>query len=99
MRILEAAPDRVAVSVENVTSIRLLLVTLFPPNGVQSVHILERQPDGGWGYYTLMRTRASSSFLTGSFASSYVNRAIAFYRHIAGIPEDAERSEERRVGK
>ena len=90
MRILEAAPDRVAVSVENVTSIRLLLVTLFPPNGVQSVHILERQPDGGWGYYTLMRTRANSSFLTGSFASSYVNRAVAFYRHIAGIPEDAE---------
>jgi len=78
------------VSVENVTSIRLLLVTLFPPNGVQSVHILERQPDGGWGYYTLMRTRANSSFLTGSFSSSYVNRAVAFYRHIAGIPEDAE---------
>ena len=90
MRVLEAAPDRVAVSVENVTSIRLLPVTLFPPNGVQSVHILERQPDGGWGYYTLMRTRANSSFLTGSFASSYVNRSVAFYRHIAGIPGDAE---------
>jgi len=90
MRVLEAAPDRVAVSVENVTGIRLLLVTLFPPNGVQTVHILERQPDGSWGYYTLMRTRANSSFLTGTFASSYVNRAIAFYRHIAGIPGNAE---------
>src|SRR5437764_1167248 len=37
MRVLEAAPHRVAVSVENVTGIRLLLVTLFPPHGVQSV--------------------------------------------------------------
>lgn len=90
MRALEARPDRIVVAVENVTSIRLLLITLFPPGSVQWVHFLERQADGGWGYYSLMRTRASSSFLTGGFASSYVNRAAAFYRHIAGIPDEGE---------
>ena len=50
--------------------------------------VLEWQPDGGWGYYSLMRTRADSSFLTGGYASSYVNRDAAFYRHIAGLPAE-----------
>jgi hypothetical protein len=72
-----------------VTSIRLTLITLFPPGSAQMVHILERQLDGGWGYYNLSRTRASSSFLSAGFESSYVNRA-ALYRHIAGIPGDRE---------
>lgn len=89
MRALEVRPDRIVIAVENVTSIRLLLFTLFPPGSIQSLHFLERQPDGGWGYYSLMRTRADSSILTGGFASSYVNRAVAFYRHIAGILPDA----------
>lgn len=89
MRVLEATPDRLVVAIENVTSIRLLLLTLFPPESVQTVDFLERQSDGSWGYYSLLRTRASSSFLTGGFQSSYVNRAVAFYRHIAGIQEDA----------
>jgi len=88
MHALEARPDRIVIAVENVTSIRLLLFTLFPPGSVQSLHFLERQPDGGWGYYSLTRTRANSSFLTGGFASSYVNRAAAFYRHIAGLPAE-----------
>jgi hypothetical protein len=88
MRALEARLDRIVIAVENVTSIRLLLFTLFPPGSVQSLHFLERQPDGGWGYYSLTRTRANSSFLTGGFASSYVNRAAAFYRHIAGLPAE-----------
>lgn len=86
MRAVETTTDRIVITMENVDRIRLLLVTLFPPGSVQSIHILERQPDGGWAYYSLLRTRASSSLLTGGFASSYVNRAVAFYRHIAGMP-------------
>lgn len=89
MTVLEAGPDRLVVAMENVTAIRLLLMTLFPPEAAQTVDFLERQRDGSWGYYSLMRTRADSSFLTGGFTSSYVNRAAAFYRHIAGIPQDA----------
>ena len=88
MRAIEVRPDRIVIAVENVSSIRLLLLTLFPPGSIQSLHFLERQPDGGWGYYGLMRTRADSSFLTGGFVSSYVNRAAAFYRHIAGLPTE-----------
>jgi uncharacterized protein DUF6675 len=90
MTVLEARPDRVVIGIENVTSIRLLLITLFPPGSAQTTDFLERQPDGSWGYYSLVRTRASSSMLTGTFLSSYVNRAVAFFRHIAGIPEEAQ---------
>jgi len=90
MRAIEVRPDRVVIAQENVTSIRLLLITLFPPGSIETIHILERQPDGSWGYYSLTRTRASSSLLTGGFTSSYVNRSVAFYRHIAGVAGDSE---------
>lgn len=90
MSVLDAEADRMVVAIENVTGIRLLLLTLFPPGSVQTVDFLERQPDGGWGYYSLTRTRASSSFMTGGFLSSYVNRAAAFFHHIAGNSEGAE---------
>jgi uncharacterized protein DUF6675 len=90
MTVLAAEPDRVVIGIENVSSIRLLLITLFPPGSVQTMDFMERQRDGSWGYYSLVRTRASSSMLTGTYLSSYVNRAVAFFRHIAGIPEAAQ---------
>jgi hypothetical protein len=81
-RAMDAGQSRIAIAVENVASVRLMSITLFPPGSVQTVHILERQSDGGWGYYNLTRTRASSSLLSGGFAPSRVNRAVTFYRSL-----------------
>jgi hypothetical protein len=88
MRVLEKGPDRVTITVENVTSVRFLLVPLFAPGDVRCTSYLERLSPGVWGYYGLWGILAGAQ--TSGHEASSVNRALAFYRHIAGIPTDQE---------
>ena len=88
MRVLENGPDRVTVAVENVTSVRFLLVPLFAPGDLRCTSYLERLSPGVWGYYGLWGIRAGAQ--TSGHEASSVNCALAFYRHIAGIPTDQE---------
>jgi hypothetical protein len=93
IRVHEVERDRLVVAVENVTAVKLLLVTLFAPGTLQSVYFLDRlSPDEGvWGYYSLTRNAAPmASSLVGGHEASYLNRAVALYRHVAGIPTDKE---------
>jgi hypothetical protein len=88
MRVLEKGPDRVTITVENVTSVRFLLVPLFAPGDVRCTSYLERLSPGVWGYYGLWGILAGAQ--TSGHEASSVNRALAFYRHVAGIPTDQE---------
>jgi hypothetical protein len=90
MRILEATADRLAFEVENVAAIRYLFLPLFDPGEMQWVYFLDRESDNVWRYYSLVRTGRNSSRLATEHESSSINRAIAFYRVLAGIPTDQE---------
>jgi hypothetical protein len=91
MQVRESGPDRLVVETENVTGIRLLLVTLFQPRSVQTVHYFQRLSPNSWGYYSLSRTtEAGSSSAVDGHAASYVNRAAAYYRLMAGVPTDRD---------
>ena len=91
MRVRERLPNRLVVEMENVTGMRLLLATLFQPKTLQTVHFFERIAPNSWGYYSLTRTtEAGSSSVVDGHAASYVNRAAAYYRFLAGIPTDRE---------
>ena len=90
MHIAEASADRIVFDVENVSVMRYSLVTLFHPGEMQSVYFLDRESDGVWRYYSIARTgRTASRLATGHEASS-INRAVAFYRSLVGIPTDQE---------
>ncbi|NOG74067.1 DUF6675 family protein [Roseicella sp. DB1501] len=89
MRVLEKQPERLVISVDNVTPVRLFLLTLFAPGDLQTTFFLERLPERGtWGYYGLWGLR-TNAFTSGHKASS-INRAVAMFRHTAGIPTDQE---------
>jgi len=90
MTVRERSPARAVIAIENVTPIRFLFVTLFPPRALQSMEFIERVSSGVWGVYLLTRTGDGTSALAASHEASYVNRAVAIYRHLAGIPTDAE---------
>jgi hypothetical protein len=91
MRVLESSLDRIVVGIENVTSIRVVVVTLFQPGALQVVHILHRLSPTSWGYYSLSRTtQEGSSSMAGGHEASYVNRTAALYRFIAGVPTDLD---------
>jgi hypothetical protein len=90
MRILKVSPDRLVVSTENVSTLRYLLIPLFQPGEIQSVYFLERESPDVWRYYSIARTGKNASSLTAGHEASSINRAVAYYRQMAGIPTDSE---------
>jgi hypothetical protein len=90
IRVLEAGPDRLCFSIENISLIKLWMVTLFGPGDLQSFHVLDRQLPTTWTYYGLFRTGLGANRLTGGHERSYENRAVAYYRFLAGIPTNLE---------
>jgi hypothetical protein len=90
MRVVESSADRIVFSVENVGAMRYLLFTLFDAGEMQSIHFLDRESPDVWRYYGLVRSGERTSGLVTARPSSSINRAVAFYRHYAGIPTDQE---------
>jgi hypothetical protein len=90
MHIAEASADRLVFDVENVSIMRYFLVTLFHPGEVQSIYFLDRESDNVWRYYSIARTGRNASRLATGHRSSSINRAVAFYRSLVGIPTDQE---------
>jgi hypothetical protein len=88
MRVIARTPDRVVVSVANASPVRAMLLTLFAPAELQTTYFLDRLGPDDWGYYGL--SGATTGLLTGGHAASFINRAVAAYRHFVGIPTDQE---------
>jgi hypothetical protein len=87
MQVKQAGPSRLVIAIENVTAVRRFLITFFEPGDLQSVHYLERNGPGLWSYYGLAWAGEHGPSLLQMPDASYVNRAIAFYRHFAGSPD------------
>ncbi len=85
LRALAAEEDRLVVEVANVSAIGLTFVTLFQEEGLLSLHFLERLDGDLWGYYALAAVREGS---VAGDTKSVVNRAVAFYRFLRGVPGD-----------
>jgi len=90
MHIAEVSADRLVFDVENVSLMRYFFVTLFHPGDMQSVYFLDRESDNVWRYYSITRTGRNASRLATGHESSSINRAVAFYRSLVGIPTDQE---------
>jgi hypothetical protein len=68
---------------------RYLLIPVFRPGGVQSIYFLDRESDVVWRYYNIVRTGINASRFASN-ESSAINRSVAFYRYMVGIPTDQE---------
>jgi hypothetical protein len=90
MHVKEASSDRLVFEVENISVMSRFFVTLFHPGEVQSIYYLDRESDNVWRYYSLVRTGRNASWLATGHPSSSINRAVAFYRSLVGIPTDQE---------
>jgi hypothetical protein len=90
LHIAEVSSDRLVFDLENVSTMRYLFVTLFQPGEMQSIYFLDRESADVWRYYSIARTGRNASRLATGHESSWINRAVAFYRSLAGIPTDQE---------
>jgi hypothetical protein len=88
MHIAEASAGRLVFDVENVSTIHYLLIPIFHPGEMQSIYFLDRESENVWRYYSIVRTGKTANQLIAGNESSSVNRAVAFYRYIVGIPTD-----------
>jgi hypothetical protein len=86
----ERNADRLVVTTENALPVRFLLLPLFGPGDYQTLFVIEREDEGHWRYYSLLRVAGSFETMLRDHAASYINRAVAIFRHIAGLPTDAE---------
>ena len=87
--IKERTAEHLVLGIENVTALRLV-VPLFHPGELKLICIVDRRPDGAWSLHALLRVDDGVSILLQGDGGSYVNRAIAYYRHVAGIATDQE---------
>ena len=90
MHIAEATVDRLVVDVQNISTMRYLMIPLFRPGEMQTVYFLDRESEGVWRYYSIVRTGKNASSLTTGHEASSINRAVAFYRHLTGLRTDQE---------
>jgi hypothetical protein len=90
MHIAEVSADRIVFDVENVSTMRYFFLPIFHPGEMQSIYFLDRESDGVWRYYSIVRTGKRVNRLIARNEASSINRAIAFYRHLVGIPTDQE---------
>jgi hypothetical protein len=89
LRVTAADREHVVVETENVTPLRWMFLTYAAPGSFQTWYFLDRDPGGTWRFYSLTRVLYASS-LFGSVIpnDSYINRAVAMYRHFLGLPAD-----------
>jgi hypothetical protein len=90
MQIVKASDDHVAIKIENVGSIRYLLVPMLHAGDLQSFYFMDRESGDTWRYYSIVRTGKNANRLIGGNDSSAINRAVAVYRHLVGIPDNTE---------
>jgi hypothetical protein len=90
MNILAASEGRVVIDIENVSMMHYIFIPVIPPEEMQSIYFLDRESEGIWRYYGIIRIgRNANQTLTGN-ESSAINRAVAFYRYQVGIPTDQD---------
>jgi hypothetical protein len=89
MRVRELAAKRLVLETENTTALRLLALPLFKPRDLQSLYFFDWSSPGVWDYFSLTGIRQGVT-LPKANESSYINRAVAIFRKVAGIPADQE---------
>jgi hypothetical protein len=90
MHIAEASADRLVFDVENVSTMRHLYIPVLHPGDMQSIYFLDRESESVWRFYSIVRTGKNATRLIAGNESSAVNRSVAFYRNLVGIPTTQE---------
>ena len=90
MKVVSLEAQRVVLSVENAAAISYMLVPLFRPGELQTLYVLTQEDGDTWRYGSLTRSGAGASRMTDGHEASGINRAVAVFRHTAGVAYDQE---------
>jgi hypothetical protein len=82
-------PGRVVIETANVDVIKEWGITIYPTEGLHTLYFLDERSPGVWAYYSITRV-LPKTFLARGHEKSYINRAVALYRHYVRLPTNAE---------
>jgi hypothetical protein len=88
--IREAGPDGFVTVARNVTDLRLMGISIAGPGDLSSMTAVRRTGPGTFDYYSLSAVALNPLAAAMMPDSSHVNRAVATYRYVAGIPGDRD---------
>jgi hypothetical protein len=86
MRVLQHDAAHLTVATENVTPIKIAIITAFPPGELQTVSFVERAGADQWNTYQITRAGADANSLVLGYPGSFLNRLEAVRRYLAGLP-------------
>jgi hypothetical protein len=89
LRLLQSQPTDLLMETANVDAIRQWGITVYAPGGLHTLYFLKKQSPDVWDYYSITRI-LPDTFLAAGHDKSFINRAVALYRHIVGLLTDAE---------
>ena len=89
LRLLLNQPGRIVIETANVEPIKEWGLTIYGPEGLHTLYFLNERSSGVWAYYSITRV-LPRSFLAEGHEKSYINRAVALYRHYVSLPTNAE---------
>ena len=90
LEVRERTADRLVVSLANAERVRMLLVPLFDPGEYQFVYFFERESGEVWRYFALARAGGAWNPIVRLGSDSYINRAAALFRYLAGLALNQE---------
>jgi hypothetical protein len=88
MRVIEDHGNRLVVTIENVSTVRVVLLPIFEPGDIRTVYIFQKLGQGSWGYYSLLSAKDGGLGLIEGHEDSFISRASAFFHYLAGLPND-----------
>ena len=88
--VLDRTSDNLVMATENVTPIRVAIVTLFQPGALQVVSFLHHEGPNTWDLYMITRAAEASSSAVAGYQSAYLNRLEAMHRFLANVPTDRD---------
>jgi len=89
LRLRMSQPGRLTIETANVQPVKEWGITVYSFDGLHTVYFLNERSPGVWAYYSITRV-LPRSFLAEGHAKSYINRAVALYRHYVNLPTNAE---------
>lgn len=90
LRVLRHDTTHLIVATENVSPIRIAIVTAFEPGSLQTVTFVEKVGADQWNTYQITRAGAGASSLVVGYRGSFLNRLEAVRRYLAGQPTDQQ---------
>jgi hypothetical protein len=89
-QILERTPDRLVITMTNTSDVKWMFSRVIAKGNYEFFYLLERETGSTWRFYNVSRLTGGNIVLSLLPNESYINRAAAIFRYVAGYPTDIE---------